>query len=133
MDTFMLHLISHRPKEALQRLEKMAEGGGMEIEAGGVPTGFQLCFVCATLKCMPSYIGLNHTWHKKYTFSAAVDLTSLRHYAEVLPHTDEQTCSLLSLASMNVIMQCVCVHAGRARLSQAHAGRATLMLTIRIT
>lgn len=42
IDTFMLHLISHRPKEALQRLENMAEGGGLEIEAGGVPPGSHL-------------------------------------------------------------------------------------------
>ena len=48
----MLHLISHRPKEALQRLEKMAEGGVVEIEAGGVPTGSQIGFACAPLKCM---------------------------------------------------------------------------------
>lgn len=64
IDTFMLHLISHRPKEALQRLENMAEGGGVEIEAGGVPPGFTLCFVCALLRCMTSYIGLNPLRHK---------------------------------------------------------------------
>ena len=40
----MLHLISHRPKEALERLEKLAQGGGVDIEAGGLHAGSHLCF-----------------------------------------------------------------------------------------
>lgn len=33
-DAIMLHLISHRPKEAVEKLQKMAAGDGVEIEAG---------------------------------------------------------------------------------------------------
>ena len=33
-DAIMLHLISHRPQEAVEKLQKMAAGDGVEIEAG---------------------------------------------------------------------------------------------------
>ncbi len=32
LDTIFLHLLSHRPKEALKRLREMAEGHAMQIE-----------------------------------------------------------------------------------------------------
>ncbi len=34
MDTTFLHLLSHRPKEALKRLCSMEEGNAMQIEDG---------------------------------------------------------------------------------------------------
>lgn len=34
LDTFFLHEISHRPLKAIERLEEMAEGDGVELEAG---------------------------------------------------------------------------------------------------
>ncbi len=34
MDTTFLHLLSHRPKEALKRLRSMQEGNAMQIEDG---------------------------------------------------------------------------------------------------
>jgi hypothetical protein len=34
MDTTFLHLLSHRPREALKRLRSMQEGNAMQIEHG---------------------------------------------------------------------------------------------------
>ena len=62
----MLHLISHRPKEALQRLESLAEGSGVEIEAGGAPAGSHLCNAQTCHTEVHLHEGVNHRRHNNH-------------------------------------------------------------------
>ena len=50
MDTVFLHLLSHRPKEALERLRSMAAGAALQIEDGESAALHCTCTVHSSLQ-----------------------------------------------------------------------------------